>query len=264
MKRLFLTLILGLALIAAPAVYADVATFENLTLASESYWNGSDGSGGFTSGDAYFLNTYNSAWGSWDGWAYSNMTDTTTDGVANQYSAITGGGVNGSDNYGVAYEGFASPPNVSFISDDYDTTICGAYITNTTYAYLSMRDGDFFAKKFGGDDGTDEDWFKLTIQGIDTDANYTGTVEFFLADYRFADSDDDYIVDEWTWINLTSLGNVVGLEFSLSSSDNGLYGMNTPAYFAMDNLNAVPIPGAFWLLGSGIIALFGIRRKKSL
>jgi len=220
MKKLFFSLILAAALIAAPAAYADVSTFEDLTLGAESYWNGSDDSGGFTSGDAYFLNAYDSTYASWDGWAYSNTTDTTTPGWSNQYSAITGGGAGASSNYGVAYDGgtygAASPPNLSFgavTGNDLDTTISGAYITNTTYAYLSMRDGDGYAKKFGGDNGTDADWFKLTIQGIDAEANYTGTVDFFLADFRFADSANDYILDDWTWVNLTSLGDVIGLEF---------------------------------------------------
>jgi hypothetical protein len=37
----------------------------------------------------------------------------------------------------------------------------GVYVTNTTYAYNSMRDGDMFAKKFGGPTGNDPDWYKL-------------------------------------------------------------------------------------------------------
>jgi hypothetical protein len=39
--------------------------------------------------------------------------------------------------------------------------------------------------------------------------------------------------------------------------------MNTPAYFAMDDLesNPVPVPAAVWLLGSGLIGLIGIRRR---
>ena len=38
------------------------------------------------------------------------------------------------------------------------------------------------------------------------------------------------------WINLTSLGNVDSLTFSMHSSQNGAYGMNTPAFFCIDNL----------------------------
>jgi len=117
---LFFSFILIAALITATAAYADVSTFEDLTLGAESYWNSSDGSGGFTSGDAYFLNAYDSTYASWDGRAYSNTTDTTSPGWSNQYSAITGGR---------AY-GAASPPDVSFgavTGNDYNTTISGAY-----------------------------------------------------------------------------------------------------------------------------------------
>jgi hypothetical protein len=46
------------------------------------------------------------------------------------------------------------------------------------------------------------------------------------------------------------------LEFSLSSSDIGSYGMNTPAYFALDMV--VPEPGTLVLLALGGVLL---RRK---
>ena len=61
-------------------------------------------------------------------------------------------------------------------------------VTNTTYAALSMRDGDSFAKKFGGPSGNDPDYFRLTITGKDSGGSTIGSVEFYLADYRFADS----------------------------------------------------------------------------
>ena len=273
MKRFYLILF-AMIFFLAPAVNADVVTFDNNALASESYWNGSDGSGIFTSGDAVLMNGYNATYGSWDGWAYSNMTDTTTAGWTNQYSAITGFGANGSSNFGVAYNagsyGTASPPNISFgavIGNDYNTTISGAYFTNTTYAYLSMRDGDSFAKKFGGGTGDDADWYKMTIKGFTAEGDYTASsVDFFLADFRFADNSLDYIVDDWTWVDLSGLGDVIGLEFTVSSSDNGNWGMNTPAYFAMDDLNGspVPVPGALWLFGSGIVALLAFKRKTNV
>jgi len=63
-----------------------------------------------------------------------------------------------------------------------------------------------------------------------TDTHY---VEFYLADYRFDDSSKDYIVDSWTRVDLTPLGYVDSLEFVLSSSDVGPYGINTPLFFAI-------------------------------
>jgi hypothetical protein len=212
---------------------ANTATFEDLALPAESYWNGSDESGGFVSGGAYFSNNYDSAWGSWDGFSYSNITDTTTGGMAAQYNAIAGGGQGDSANYAIGFIGWASPPTVTLYMAG---VVDGLYVTNNNNTYYSMLNGDAFAKKFGGESGNDQDWFMLTITGKDVEGVVTGTVDFYLADYRFVDNDADYIVNTWQYVDLTSLGAVKSLEFSLSSSDVGDWGMNTPAYFAVDTL----------------------------
>jgi hypothetical protein len=263
---------LSLQLAMASTAHASLTTFDDPQLTPPpttytgpgggAYWNGSDESGGFTSGSAYFLNTNISDWNYWEGWSYSNTIDTTTAGYTNQYSAYTGGAYSG-DNYGVYYEPMMSAlaPTITFLSTS-PVTVTDAYFTNTTYAALSMLNGDSFAKKFGGETGDDPDWFKLMIRGIDGDGNYTSnSVEFYLADYRFEDNTLDYIVDEWTGVDLSALGPVIGLEFDLSSSDVGAWGMNTPAYVAMDNLNTVPIPGAVWLLGSALAGLAALNRR---
>ena len=207
--------------------FAQTVNFEDLMLEAESYWNGSDGSGGFESRGVRFNNNFTD-WGggsvSWDGFAYSNLTDTTLSGFDAQYNAIPGAGARSSKIYAVAYVSTfaAGPPTVTF---DKEQRITGFYATNSNYAYYSMRDGDDFAKKF-----TEEDWFKLTIVGIDATGVETGTVEFKLADGR-------NIIKNWTWVDLSSLGPVKQLTFSLSSTDMGDWGMNTPAYFCLDNLN---------------------------
>ncbi|MHC4298234.1 MAG: DUF4465 domain-containing protein [Planctomycetota bacterium] len=224
---------LTVALAPAGVVRADIADFEDLVLAPESYWNGSDGSGGFVSGGAHFSNSYNSEWGSWDGFSYSNSTDTTTAGVAAQFDAITGSGQGGSANYAISYIGWVSPPVVTLVTPG---VVEGLYVTNCCYPYYAMRDGDMFSKKFGGAAGDDPDFFLLTITGKGADGAVTGTVDFYLADYRSTDNSGDYIVDSWQYVDLTSLGVVESLEFTLSSSDVGDWGMNTPAYFAIDTL----------------------------
>jgi hypothetical protein len=247
---------------------ADIVTFDDLNLAPESYWNGSDGSGGFASGSAYFNNNYNSTYDSWDGWAYSNTTDTTTPGYTNQYSAISGGGFN-SDNYGISYVPLdfmggtyePIPTSLTFTDTTNGFTVSGAYFINTTYVCLSMKDGYYSAKKFGGSSGNDPDWFLLTITGKNALGAETGTVEFYLADYRFEDNSKDYIVESWEYVDLSSLGTVKNLEFNLSSSDVGDFGMNTPTYFAMDDLNYVPEPATMALLALGSLLIS--RRKKS-
>ena len=254
-RMMSLVCVIGVFAMAGAAGAAIVTDFEDLTLAPESYWNGSDESGGFQSGSAWFNNSYTD-WGggsySWNGFAYSNITDTKTSGLDGQYNAITGGGQGDSSNYGIGYyDNWASqPPTITL---DTISVVGGLYVTNNNYAYYSMLNGDAFAKKFGGGSGNDEDWFLLTIIGKDVGGVTSGTVDFYLADYRFADNSLDYIVETWEYVDLTSLGVVKSLEFSLSSSDVGEWGMNTPAYFAMDTV--VPEPATMALLALGGILL---------
>ncbi len=210
-----------------------VAAFEDLVLAPESYWNGDDGSGGFVSGDASFENHYSAEWEFWDGFAYSNRTDANGTGYEAQYNAIPGGGQGGSANYAVAFVGWEAPPTLTFAHPQRFT---GLYVANNCYAYYDMRDGSPFSKKFGGDTGDDEDWFKLTITGIDANDLPAGVVEFYLADFRFADNARDYILDSWAFVDLAPLGEVQTLQFTLSSSDTGGSGMNTPAYLCLDTI----------------------------
>jgi hypothetical protein len=215
-----------------------LSDFENLDLEKNSYWNGSDGSGGFESGLAWLPNDYNPDNGNWSGWAYSNMADDTTAGDSNQYSAITAAGIDtgtGSKIYGVSY---AAENPVIKLADSSSHQVKGMYITNSTYTALSMKYGNQFAKKFGGKTGNDPDWFKLSIWGK-LNGNETDTIDFYLADFRFDDNSKDYIIQTWQWVELSSLGKVDSLMFALSSSDTGQWGMNTPAYFCMDNLRIV-------------------------
>ena len=216
-----------------------VSDFENLTLSPNSFWDGSDLSGSFISGNVNFHNTYNTGWSIWDsGFAYSNMKDTTTSGYTNLYSARTAIGYSNSANYAVG-QNYAK---LHLLGAAAGKQINGFYATNSNYAYFSMKDGDSFAKKFGGVSGNDPDWFKLSITGYFNGAPIFDTVDFFLADFRFSDNAQDYILKDWQWVNLTTLGNVDSLVFLLNSSDTGTYGMNTPPFFCLDNFTTADSP----------------------
>jgi hypothetical protein len=230
--------LLFIVMLMTSSATADTITFEDLTLPDQSFWNGSDGSGGFRSGSTFFNNNYDSTYGSWDGFAYSNITDTTTSDFSAQYNAITGSGQGGSANYAICYVGWAELPIITL---DTPSVVDGLYVTNNNYAYYSMLNGDLYSKKFGGVDGNDPDFLLLTITGKDSDGNETSAVEFYLADFRFDDNSRDYIVNTWWFVDLTPLGEVTSLEFSLSSSDVGDWGMNTPAYFAIDTIILEPV-----------------------
>lgn len=215
-----------------------VADFEDLELTENSYWNGANGEGFFQTANAIFSNRYNTEHGTWEQWAYSSITDNTTPGHGNQYGAITGGGfeanTTNSGTYGVSHVSSYNLPTVKFANDQAHI-VKGFYVTNSTYAALSMRDGDGNSKKFGGILGSDPDWFKLSVFGF---YNYTptDTVHFYLADFRFDEPEKDHIIQTWQWVELGQLGYVDSLQMVLSSSDIGESGMNTPAYFCADNL----------------------------
>lgn len=230
---------------------AGVVDFEDLSLAPESFYNGADEAGGFTSGGAFFNNTFTDFGGGftgWSGWSYSNVTDHTTPGFSNQYSAIPGIGVGGTPNYAVA---FAFDPGNATINLPASQFADSILITNTTYAYFDMRDGSQFSKVFGGPTGDDPDFFLLTITGLDSLDGPIGTVDFYLADFRFADNSRDYLIDSWTEVDLADLAGAATLSFGLTSSDVGAFGMNTPAYFAIDNLHLVPEPTTLALMVIG-------------
>ncbi len=246
---------LSLALAAKSA--AAIVTFEDRSLPPESYWNGADGSGGFRSGGAFFENRYTvyDDVGFWDGFAYSNRTDTETSSMEGQYTAIPGSGQGDSDTYGIAFVGWEKPPTMTLSTPQ---ELQGFYVTNNNYTYYDLIHGSGISKPFGGQTGDDPDWLMLSITGKDTEENITGTVDFFLADFRFAENEQDYIIDTWKFVDLTALGEVASLQFTLDSSDTSDWGMNTPAYFCVDTV--VPEPATILMLGLG--ALFAVRGRK--
>jgi hypothetical protein len=225
-------------------VQAQVISFEDVNMPSESYWNGSEsGLSTYTTGPVTFYNGYYEPWDWWMSWlSVSNVTDHVSEGFMSQYNAVSGQGVSGSPNYAIAF-------SLDELTLDEPTVMSGMYITNNNYAYYAMADGDDFTTKFGGADGNNADWFILTITGHDVNAVETGRIDFYLADFRFEDNSLDYIVSDWTFVDLRDLGEVQALTFDFASSDTGDFGMNTPAYFAMDHL---VFPGAAPYVQEGV------------
>lgn len=258
-------------LLSAPSCLADIVGFEGNNLYSQGssgqYYNGDLGNNttntqGWTNGGVHFSNSYTFDtqynYSYWSGFSYSRVNAGNVSGFMNQYASKPGTGSGGSEHYAVVYNGFSGDAVVTFGAQ---VQLSSIDISNTAYTYFSMRDGDQFAKKFGGSSGNDADFFKLEIQGFRNNAA-TGSVDFYLADYRFENNSQDYIVDQWTRVNLADLGAIDSLKFALSSTDNGQFGMNTPAYFAMDRIefSAVPEPGSIAMVGT--VALGWLLRRR--
>ncbi|MDL2223164.1 DUF4465 domain-containing protein [Bacteroidales bacterium OttesenSCG-928-M11] len=220
------------------------ATFEDLELQPESFWfyNPENPAGSFKSGSF----TFNNGWSEyngfvyWDAFAYSNLTIGISDlnNPDYQFGAVTGKGVDNSSTFGVC---FYSDYNIPIIDLDEAATVTGLYLTNSLYTYSSITKGDSYS---GGPFETG-DYLKVIFmpyseEGIDK----TKTVEFYLADYRSANSAEHYIVTDWTWLDLTALGSVNSITFTFEGSRNNEWGLLTPAYLCLDNLGSVgPVSG---------------------
>ncbi|MEQ1825642.1 MAG: DUF4465 domain-containing protein [Pirellula sp.] len=236
---------------------AAVITFEDKSLAANSFYNGgpATNSNGWTSGGGFFPNSYDSSFGGfWSGWSYSNVQNNTTAGFGNQYASFAGSGFGGAGNYAVAYQATSL-----YINLPTNSAAQSARIANTTYTALSMLNGDGFSKKFGGVTGNDPDFYLLTIRGFDNLAaqgSITGTLDVYLADFRASNNSLDFVSNSWQLVDLTALGNAKSIGFSLASSDVGQFGINTPTYFALDELSIIAVPEPSSLILLAAVAVF--------
>jgi len=234
---------------------AAIIDFDDNVLAADSYY-APNANVVWNSGGASFNHGWNDLYSCcWNGFTYSNQTDTTTAGYLNDRSAVTGDGQGvGQDNYAVGYTGNGG----STMTFSNAQTVLGGYFTNTTYGYLAMANGDDGnATPYVKGPFAAGDFFNLTITGLDALGGDLLSLSFALAD-------GTNVLDTWAWQDLSSLGEVYGLRFELSSSDVGAFGMNTPAYFAMDSISIVPVPAALWMFISAIGVLgFGRLRRNA-
>ena len=215
---------------------AQLADWENYAIDSTDYVKDSGQDGFFESGGIRVPNTYvdDPVFPYWIGWILSKGTDSMTPGFMNEHSAITGGGYDESENYAVSY--IVGESILRFSESPQDKLFRGMYVTNSTYSYLSMLNGDGFSKKFGGEMGDDPDFFMLTIRGYKAGNLTTDSIDVMLADYRFDDNSMDYILDGWTFVDLSLLADSDSLSLTMRSSDIGAFGINTPTYVCVDNI----------------------------
>lgn len=111
--------------------------------------------------------------------------------------------------------------------DDGYFTAEKVWITNTSFAYYTMLYGNAFARKFA-----EGDKLIVTAHGVGADGEHT--LEFNLA--NCTGPEENWFVTDWHEWNLIGLGRVKEIYFTMSSTDSGAWGMNTPAYFAIDGL----------------------------
>lgn len=103
----------------------------------------------------------------------------------------------------------------------------GVYVNLNSYAYYSITEGDAIARAF-----TNGDVFTLTIHGVAEDESEK-TIDVVLASYT---NGDLTINRGWRYVDLSSLGAVNEIYFTMKSTDSGTWGDNTPGYFCLDKL----------------------------
>ncbi|MFV0392580.1 MAG: DUF4465 domain-containing protein [Paludibacteraceae bacterium] len=203
-----------------------IVDFEDVTLTEAGVSNATFN----TQGIQFLRNGANS----WDGgFTASNLTDTTTVEYSNDNSSAFGKGALNSTKYAVGYVALFTNglDTINLPANEYGKFKAkSVMLTNTTIAYRSIKYGENAfpgPKKF-----VEGDWFKITISGFVNKAK-TSEIDYYLADFRNGKS---FVAGEWQKVNISDLGEIDQLVFTVSSSDTGDYGMNTPSYFCIDNL----------------------------
>ena len=206
---------------------------------------------GDQSGTFYLSHLYErESWGGyyWDGFTPAiggDRTDYGTSGdsngwVVNYGGCMAGGGcvINADGTvsadpeqpYIVAYYSwfYPDPSNqVMFADKDGNMafTPAGVYVCNHPWPYYGCEHGDGFGEGFA-----EGDYFELTAHGVAADGSEK-TVSINLVEFA---NGELHALNDWTYFDLSGLGEVTSVYFTLYSTDEGPYGMNTAAYFCMD------------------------------
>ena len=101
----------------------------------------------------------------------------------------------------------------------------GVYVCNHPWPYYGCEHGDGFGRPFA-----EGDYFELTAHGVAAGGGET-TVSMNLVEFT---NGELKAANDWTFFDLSALGEVVSVYFTLNSTDSGEWGMNTAAYFCMD------------------------------
>lgn len=222
-----------------------IATFEDLALEPESYWPGNQDNVPFYSG-SYAFDSYKGDYEGTDFWGkyrYSNRSSSAYNSMSDQYNCAAGSGVDGSATFGVGYlDPYMGSSYITVTNDAEGMVVPGMWLTNSAWVMDCILNGDGLSTEPGG--FTDGDYFKVTIAGLRNGTNI-GSLDFYLADYRQADSRDHYALNTWEWVDLSSLGTVNKLWLTIESTKRNDWGITTPLYLCVDNVgDACPVAEA--------------------
>ena len=162
---------------------------------------------------------------SWEGFTVSTVSQDT----ANVFGCVANGGLGGiATPYIIGYysewvstsQGYSSNI-VDFNGEYYPEYV---YICQNSNTMEGITNGVFNSRPF-----TPADTLTLIIQALDSTMQPTATTRYYLAI-------DGTKNQSWVQVPLTSLGKTSRLSFSMTTTEIGDFGANTPMYFALDGL----------------------------
>lgn len=178
--------------------------------------------------------------------------------VANQWGCMAQGGVNPDSEHNISnpatpgkpflinyYSSYSNSTNeygTSYITmQDLSTFVPkGLYVCNSPWGYYGCTSGDGFATPLQSTNG----YYKVTFHGVNTATGATTSVDYYLAERCYSDrnsdgeidENDNYTNQEWSWCDLSEMGNVNLIYITMDSSDKGEYGMNTSTITCIDGI----------------------------
>ncbi|MDE6269372.1 MAG: DUF4465 domain-containing protein [Muribaculaceae bacterium] len=196
-----------------------------------------------------FVHSSISDWNTWWGFTASNSADNAKrdNFITYQFSNMAEGGIALDDSGAIQLDEFGAPvvsasmPYLVAFYSPYmaarpvDMTLdptmkyeaVGVYVNLNSYAYYTIQDGDSYARAF-----TNGDKFTLTVHGVGPN-EAEKEVEVELASYA---NGNLTLNRGWRYVDLSALGEVNELYFTLETTDVGEWGANTPMYFCLDKL----------------------------
>lgn len=235
------------ALLFTAKIFAQIGTYvmterfddlNNTGFDSGMVYNGKTGMQQYiTNGDLLMKFGWDTTYKYWSGnWAlsYNHYNKIETSSMdAHLYAAAPGKGAHYSEKI------FAVGQNHAKLTaaDPLVMGVMSLKVSNSLYAYNSMKFGDAFAKKFSARD-KDSLILEVTsyLQGVKQESK-----RVVLADFRFMDTTRNFLLDTWQLIQFKKEND--SIQFEMESSDNGSWGMNTPAFFVLDDIQVMHVVG---------------------
>ena len=132
-------------------------------------------------------------------------------------------------------------PNSSVSGVQKSVKFQNLWICNTTYTYLTMKNGNGFANALNSEN---KGWFKVQFIAFNDNKPESvpvGYVDVYLANFDSSKAGGwQGIIDDWINVDLSSLPEASILVINMAGSDCGMYGFNTPPYCAITGIVVDP------------------------